>query len=197
MDRRIVKTKQSLQDALLALLREQPFEQIEIQAITDRANTARVTFYRHYGTKEELLRDTLERFYQQLRPEFELVSLEQVIDFRQQPPVERLFTFLAQDRLLYKKLINGTASALIQQRFRHYIVQEVMRHFSLAPQYAEMPAMLLANHIASTTIGNIMWWLTDDLTYSAEEMARMSHRMALFGVIGVIERGAEFIEPSR
>jgi len=193
MDRRIVKTKQSLQDALLALLREQPFEQIEIQAITDRANTARVTFYRHYGTKEELLLDVLEQVYDLMRHQFTFESLEQILEFRHQPPVQKLFVFLEQDRVLYKKLLMGTASALIQHRLRRYIVEQIVSKFSTAPRYAELPIILIANQVASTVIGNIMWWLGDDLDYSADYMAQITHKMSWFGAMALVGRSEDII----
>src|SRR3954469_23393258 len=119
MDRRTIKTRQMLQDALLALMHEQPFEDIEIQAITDRADTARVTFYRHYGTKEELLADVIETIYQEMQAVIQAVSVERLLDFRQPPPNLILFDFLERDRALYKKLFTGSVSAFIQQRLRH------------------------------------------------------------------------------
>src|SRR5437868_5100011 len=110
MDRRTIKTKQTLQDALLSLLREQPFEDIEIQAITDRADTARVTFYRHYGKKEELLADVLETIYQEMQAVMQVVSVEQLMDLRQPPPSLILFEYLERDRTLFKKLFTGSTS---------------------------------------------------------------------------------------
>jgi AcrR family transcriptional regulator len=81
MDRRTVKTRQMLQDALFDLLHEKPFEAIDIQEITDRADTARVTFYRHYGTKEELLLDVIETIYQGMQAALQTVSVESLMDF--------------------------------------------------------------------------------------------------------------------
>ena len=56
-DRRKDRTRQWFQQALLDLIQERGYEDITIQDIVDRANTARVTFYRHYKDKEELLRE--------------------------------------------------------------------------------------------------------------------------------------------
>lgn len=195
-DRRILKTKHSLQMSLLTLLREIPFETIEIQAITDRANTARVTFYRHYGTKEELLLDVLEGIYQELREKFFIHTIEPIFDFSQMPPVTPLFVFLAQDRVLYKKLLMGSASALIQLRVRRYIVELISTTFKAAPQYVDLPIYLIANQVASTMIGNIMWWLCDDLPILPEEMARLTHVMAWSGAMALVGRSGD-IKPAR
>jgi AcrR family transcriptional regulator len=195
MDKRIIKTRQMLQEALLSLLREKPFESIEIQAITERANTARVTFYRHYATKEELLLDAIEQVYQLLQSQVAAIPIENALDFRQTPPSYFLFAFLEQDRMLHKKLFTGSVSALLQQRVRHYIVRQVTQTFSAAPRYADLPVGLVANHIASTVIGNIVWWLSEDVPYSAEYMARITHWMGLAGVMTVIGRGDDITLP--
>jgi len=195
MDRRIQKTRQGLQTALLTLLREKPLEHIEIQEITDQANTARVTFYRHYGTKEELLLDMIEGIYQKFEDKFPVCPIEQVMDFRQTPPIFPLFELLAQDRTLYKKLFTGTVSALIQQRLRHYIVQQVTLTFRTDPRYATLPLFLIANHIASVIIGNVMWWLAEDLPYSVDYIAQITHWMAVSGALTLVGRGGDLTLP--
>jgi AcrR family transcriptional regulator len=183
MDRRILKTRKALQEALITLLREKPLEAIEIQEIADVADTARVTFYRHYGTKQELLVDAIEQIYQALIVQLGDITLEHVLNPAQTPPMTKLFEFLAQDRTFYKRLFLGSASALIQQRLRHYFVEEVNKTFSVDPRSEGAPIYLIANHIASANIGNIMWWLVDDVPYSPEVMGQFTHRMAMQGVM--------------
>lgn len=195
MDRRTVKTRQMLQDALLALLHEKAFETIEIQEITDRADTARVTFYRHYSTKEELLLDVIETVYQEIHTAVQACTVEQLMDLRETPPSQILFDFLEQDRALYKKLFTGSIGAFIQQRLRYYVVQQVVLTFSTAPQYANLPIGLIANHIASCLVGNVMWWLSEDVPYSAAHIARITHWLSMMGVMTFIGRADELTMP--
>lgn len=54
-DKRIVKTQESLKKALVTLLIDIPFSAITIQDICSEAKVTRVTFYKHYNTKESLL----------------------------------------------------------------------------------------------------------------------------------------------
>ena len=195
MDRRIQKTRQGLQAALLALLREKNLEEIEIQEITDLANTARVTFYRHYRTKEELLLDTIEQIYQDFEAGFPERSIEEVLDFRLPPPMYPAFEMLEKDRAFYKKVFTGSIGMLIQQRMRHYAVQQVMQTFGASPRFANLPLFLIANHIASVAIGNLTWWLADDLPYSALYMAQITHWMSLTGAMALVGRTDEIILP--
>lgn len=194
MDKRIQKSKQMLQAALLELLREKAFETIEIQAITEKADTARVTFYRHYGTKEELLLDVLENIYQGLQVHLVDISMEQVLDLRRLPPSYFLFSFLASDRALHKKLLTGSVSALIQARIRHYVVQQVL--LSLQKDAVHLPIPLIANQMASILIGNIIWWLAEDLPHSPEYMARLSHSIVIGGIMTLLGRSSEITLPT-
>jgi len=54
-DRRVIRTRKLLQDALLQLILEQGYDSIRVQDITDKANLGRATFYVHYADKAALL----------------------------------------------------------------------------------------------------------------------------------------------
>ena len=53
MDRRVERTRESLQKALIELIAEQGYDSITIQEIVDRADLGRTTFYLHYNSKDE------------------------------------------------------------------------------------------------------------------------------------------------
>lgn len=57
MDRRILKTKKCLKDALRMLMADKPFEKITVTEICEEANTGRLTFYKYYKDKADLLGD--------------------------------------------------------------------------------------------------------------------------------------------
>src|SRR5258708_2647627 len=53
-DRRVERTQELLQTALIELIGECGYDAITIQDIVDRANVGRTTFYLHYTSKDEL-----------------------------------------------------------------------------------------------------------------------------------------------
>lgn len=67
VDRRVQRTRQLLQDAFIAVVREKGFTATSIQDVAERANVNRGTFYIHYTDKYMLL-DTIirEKFRQHL-----------------------------------------------------------------------------------------------------------------------------------
>src|SRR5260221_11500795 len=54
-DLRSRRTRKWLQEALLVLMKEKSFREIQIREIADRAQVSRSAFYLHFHSKEELL----------------------------------------------------------------------------------------------------------------------------------------------
>src|SRR5688572_7301569 len=59
-DRRSVRTRRNLGDALVALILRKGYDAITVQDIIDEADVGRSTFYMHYTGKEDLLRASFE-----------------------------------------------------------------------------------------------------------------------------------------
>ncbi|MBQ7858574.1 MAG: TetR/AcrR family transcriptional regulator C-terminal domain-containing protein [Faecalibacterium sp.] len=57
IDRRVVKTKQALFDALLRLLRTQNVEEVSVSRLCEVANVNRSSFYKYYNTPADILRE--------------------------------------------------------------------------------------------------------------------------------------------
>src|SRR4051812_22613073 len=55
LDRRVKRTKQRLNEALISLISEKGFQSVTVQDITKRADVNRATFYSHYHDKHEML----------------------------------------------------------------------------------------------------------------------------------------------
>ena len=66
VDRRILKTQESLKKAVIELMTEKNFDDITIQDIADRANVNRGTIYLHYQDKFDLLDKLIETHINEL-----------------------------------------------------------------------------------------------------------------------------------
>ena len=76
-DLRVIKTKRGLRDAFIRLLLQKGYDAISIQDIATEAQAARVTFYRHYKDKEELLVDCLNVIYEEVSKRVKQVPVEE------------------------------------------------------------------------------------------------------------------------
>ena len=71
MDKRVIKTKKSIRNALLELLNEMEFEKVKVKQICERANINRITFYAHYRDKYDLMNELYTILEENVREEFE------------------------------------------------------------------------------------------------------------------------------
>lgn len=63
-DKRIIKTKKSLKNAMIEMLGKKDFEHITITELCRKAEVSRITFYSHYNDKYALLDDIFEDMLQ-------------------------------------------------------------------------------------------------------------------------------------
>ncbi|MDR6550260.1 TetR/AcrR family transcriptional regulator [Paenibacillus qinlingensis] len=67
IDRRIVKSRESIKSAFIELMSQKHFNEITIQDISNRANVGRRTIYHHYLDKFDLLDKLIEEHINELR----------------------------------------------------------------------------------------------------------------------------------
>jgi AcrR family transcriptional regulator len=178
MDPRSDRSRALLREALLQLIKEKPYSEIQIKDITEYANTGRVTFYKLYANKEELLYDFVRHVYEMFKPFTETKPAGEILDFNTEPPVLLLFQFVESDRLLFKRLLTCPAAPQLLTWMREFLVTVVRKTTGFMTE-------LEAQHIASCVIGNLMWWLTEDVPHSAIYMARLTHWLSVSGIMAM------------
>ncbi len=172
-DRRILRTRKQLSDALMALILEKGYDAVTIEEITERADLGRTTFYLHYKDKDELLYKSLEAVFDDLVSQMEPYPIDEW-------PLagERLsgmaFRHAAENAHLYKIILSGQGGTSIAQRIREYIAQTsihiIKTHYAQYIGDSPVPIEVLSNYIASSMMGMITWWLENDQPYTADEM---------------------------
>jgi AcrR family transcriptional regulator len=185
MDRRVQKTRQALQDALIALILEKGYESVTVQELLDRANVGRSTFYAHFYDLEDLLQSELET----LQAEFEqhLGAESKALDVW---GMSRLMFQHAQAyQNVYKAIVGKASGQIIQKHLQAYLSAKFRE--GLKRDYAETELIsieLLEYHLVSSFMALLIWWLDKDLPYSAEQMARIYQDLMSEG-IGNLAKG--------
>ncbi|HSH04883.1 MAG TPA: TetR/AcrR family transcriptional regulator [Anaerolineae bacterium] len=195
MDRRIARTRRYLRQALMTLVQQKPLDDITIQEITDTADTARITFYRHYKDKNELLADCLYQIYEDLKdsltipesiPQSQIGSIIQI-------QTNSWYQYIAANRSLFKTLFTGSMAYTVRQQLRHIITQQTITVIQNTPslQVHTAPLDIILVYIADTQINLISWWLETDANYSPELLAEMSVRLIESGAFHFLNKKVE------
>ena len=180
LDRRVLRTRKLLREALMALIMEEGYDAISIQDITDKANLGRATFYLHFKDKDELLAEVMQEFLAEF--------IDQVPQFTQTQwrledtkAIIKLFDFAAQHYDLYRILIIGsggiTASRQLQNTIANNIKVCIQNEIDELGAQPVIPTEFIANHYAGSLLATIYWWLDQDLPYTVEEMAAMFQKV--------------------
>lgn len=174
LDRRTVKTRQAIHEGLFSLMLEKQYNKITIQEIIDRANVGRSTFYSHFATKDELLLSSIEHLLVLLN-EYVISYMDQGEDKPRLIPVRELFEHIKENSRIMKGLIKANSADLFFEKAQTYWNDKIEGYlWSKLPEGKEtkvkVPMSILTNHISSTLISLLKWWVNNKMSYSPSQM---------------------------
>jgi AcrR family transcriptional regulator len=183
MDRRAVRTRQALHEALIRLITERDYDDISVIDIADAANVGRSTFYAHYTDKDELLRSGTVHFRDLL--------LRDYAARRQTNPNEiPLLSFsrfmtehLKEEKHLYRALKRGRAGPIIWEAFRLYIAELVRADLTARAKKGTKSheTELAVQFIVGAFMSVLVWWMDRGAKEDSAEIDRLFKHLAMDG----------------
>jgi len=177
-DRRSLRTRQALGDALVELMMEKGYEAISVKDIIERANVGRSTFYSHYADKEELFVGQLDRLVELLSQHVPQDTPDGNTFF----PSLGLFIHIKEQWKLYRILAWGSGVDLLTRHLQKSLSEKIEERLSAGGQSYEVPLPVMANYLAGSFLSLVIWWLDNKMVYSPEQMDDMFRNLALPGV---------------
>ncbi len=178
-DRRILRTRNALGDALVALIQEKNFDEITIQDVLDRAQVGRSTFYVHYRDKQDLFLSDVEDFLQ---------SFSTVLD-RKDPsskrllPVQEFFAHVRDVRHFYAALVHSGKIHDVQALARGFFARSIEQRLRRAGVKLDpLQRSALAHALAGTFFSLLDWWLDKNMQPDPQAMDALFHRLAWRGL---------------
>lgn len=173
-DRRIQRTRRSLREALISLLVERGWDDINIQALCERADIGRSTFYLHFQNKEELLVSGFDDLRALLRvhPAMAKDGISGPMPF-----VRGLIEHVYEQRTLFRAIIGRRSGHIVQKRFRDMVNQLVKEEIPLAA--SEWKRDAAARYIAGALVELLAWWVDTGNERSVEDIEQLFHQLAL------------------
>lgn len=192
MDRRILRSKQLLREALLELTQDKGFEEISVSELTERAGLNRGTFYLHY--------QDLQDFYTQSAAEIinEFHKITKDLDYSHittpfvDPPAELIqpFEYLAENQWIFKLFMGPKGDPSFPQLLRDSICQQFYRSYH-TKHHGEVVVPVFQQYLfaytSSAYVGTIQFWFEQELNLTPKSLAVLFSQIAHTGSSEVID----------
>lgn len=153
VDRRVVRTRMALYDALVSLIRRKAYDLITVEDILREANVGRATFYAHFTSKDDLLERSLDRLRELLITASTSASTD-----AGQTPSRVFFEHVAEYRDIPAALASGRGGMIVREAIDR-ILAERLRAVMPAELPGPLPRELVVLHIVSVLNTTLKWWL--------------------------------------
>jgi len=173
MDRRQRKTREAIFAAFTDLLSKKEFGQITVGEIIDKADVGRATFYAHFETKDYLLKELCEELFCHI---FDVANNENkdhkhIFDCDANDSVFlHLFRHFQKNDNNILQLLSSQNNDLFLRYFKLNLIKLVESQLYLFEdrKNEKLPDSFWINHIASTFVETIKWWIDNGLKESPE-----------------------------
>ena len=192
-NRRVRLTKRMIQDSLIELLNDKPIEKISIRELCQLADINRTTFYNHYGSQYDVLKEVGENIANSIvcssTQESEGVSLpletqvSLICHYLQEHPAEAnilLKYFTADDAIIRDMLLKR----LSEGQIRYPIFME---------RYDENTKKLLFQFLIHGIYNLIRCWIIEGIDKTPEDIGALATDIALHGWLRVEQEIIETI----
>lgn len=175
MDRRQRKTREAIFAAFTRLLEKSPYHRITVQEIIDEADIGRATFYAHFETKEYLLKDLCEELFGHILDTALGLPHEHshfACNYEGDSVFLHLLRHLQENDRNILSLLSSQNNEIFLQYFKtnlqHLIRTQLVETGRIKEK--ELPLEYLVNHISSSFVETVSFWLRRGRKETPEEM---------------------------
>lgn len=174
MDRRIIKSRRLMREALVSLMNEKSYDSITVKEITDRADLNRATFYLHFSDKDDLLFQANEDILYKVLDGIEQYNIEFFTGYTgiPDPKVLLFFKRIAENSNFFKVMLTK-ANIECTNRLQSFIYRWIYDNLSSISKNKGNPLIAIetiSRYHSAALVGLLTWWLQNNMPYEAEEM---------------------------
>jgi len=186
VDPRVRRTHRMLRDALVSLILEKDYASISIKEITNRAEVAYITFYRHFESLDQLLMEVLEEGLAELMNHIETLA-RQSDTSALETEGRLIFEYVEQKADLFRILFKSQSVT----RVRKKVVRNIAAIFQksclpLARSNNAVTVSITSNHIATSLLALIEWWLDNRMTPAPAQMGKVYKSLIIDSTVGAV-----------
>lgn len=175
MDRRQRKTREAIFNAFIVLLSKKNYNNITVGEIIEIADIGRATFYSHFETKDFLLKDLCEELFDHIFHTEQNSEIEERNIFNcdmHDSVFLHLFKHIQKNDNNICKLLSSKNNELFLEYFKNEVRALIVKHLTdfEGRKPKAIPEDFWINHITSTFIETLRWWIENDMKQTPEMM---------------------------
>ena len=186
VDPRVRRTRRMLRDALVLLILEKDYASISIKEITERADVAYITFYRHFESLDQLLMEVLDEGLAELLGHIENLA-KQSETSALETEGRLIFEYIEQKADLFRILLKSQSVT----RVRKKVIRNIATIFQksclpLARSGSQLTIAISSNHIATSLLALIEWWLENNMKPAPAQMGQVYKSLIIDSTVGAV-----------
>ena len=193
-DRRTIRTKKMIRNALSELIEEKGFNDISITDLTKRADINRGTFYLHYTDKYDLLEKVENEVIQEIQEQtkdIDSINLLNIDALNEPLPfMIKLFEYFKENSNFMKAILGPKGDPIFHSKIKKFIETNLFEK-GLSKTFNKenmlVPEEYFISYVLSAHLGVVQQWVESGMKKSPKDMASILTKLFLLGPFGVIE----------
>lgn len=173
MDLRVFKTKKTLYDALIKLIKDKAFEEIKVADICNEAFINRSTFYAHYNDKYELLIDFINNLKDTMLEDLE--QNEQIVNTKKyyMEMISLILDHIESKKEIYSSILISNQSSIIVDIIGEVAIKDINKRIEISHIHqGNVPTDIMVIFYLGAVTSVCMEWLKGKDKYTKEEILK-------------------------
>jgi AcrR family transcriptional regulator len=186
VDPRVRRTRRMLRDALVSLILEKDYASISIKEITERAEVAYVTFFRHFESLDQLLMEVLDEGLTELMSRIETL-VKQSETSALETEGRLIFEYIGQKADLFRILFKSQSVARVRKKVVRNIAVIFQKDCApLGRLGNQITINITSNHISTSLLSLIEWWLENGMNPPPVEMGKVYKSLIIDSTVNAV-----------
>lgn len=195
VDRRILRTKRFIRDALTEIMEKKSFEEITVSDLTKKANINRGTFYLHYQDKYDLLEQSEAEIIKEINELAKYFhgntmrngNLQDLI--KDHPFLIKFIEYIAENADFMRVILGPNGDPAFQIKLKEVLKINMMQNIEKLVDLEKLtvPAPYFIAYATSAYLGVIQHWLKHGLRESPQEISAILSELMLFGPANILK----------
>ena len=167
LDLRIVKTNNTLYEALVLLLKEKTFEEIKVSDICQKALVNRSTFYSHFNDKYELFMSLINNLKQELETDLKSIDETNLKNYYLKL-IEIFLNHIEGKENIYRSILINNRNSIIMDMIYDTITEDI--NSKIKQNDKNVPNDIFTSYYLGAIVNVGVEWFKNDKKYSKEEI---------------------------